>query len=309
MVSNYPLKFLLILLLATLACGLPTASTPAPIVDSVPTIESTPTVLPALMIEQIKNAQYPLLVPEDGRVVQLTDGVYQSNTDTLAVDYAYAMVMQFFALGDVTGDGLGDAAVMFVENYGGTGQFVVLAIYANVAGEPLFITSTFIDDRPMLNSISIENGEIFIDAIVHSFEDPGCCPALPTTRKYALVNNQLRLVHYTSNTPENKKREIVITSLIDNAEITMGSSVQLTGSVSIAPFENSLSYFVYDEAGVQLLAGAVNVTSPDFGAPGTFNQTIDLSSLPTGVFYLEIEDQSAADGAVLALESVKIFVK
>lgn len=89
----------------------------------------------------------------------------------------------------------------------------------------------------------------------------------------------------------------------------MGSSVQLTGSVSIAPFENSLSYFVYDEAGVQLLAGAVNVTSPDFGAPGTFNQTIDLSSLPTGVFYLEIEDQSAADGAVLALESVKIFVK
>lgn len=297
------IKLFLILTLTTLACGLPTASTPTPIVDFAPATESRSN----LTIEQIQNTQYQLLVPETSRVIQLINGTYQSGTDTLAEDYAYVMMTQFFALGDITGDGLGDAAVIFLENYGGTGQFGVLAIYANVSGEPLFVTSTLIDDRPQINSIALNNGEIFIDAIVHSFEDGGCCPTLQTTQTYALVNNQLRLINYTTVAPTGAKREIVISSPVDNTEQTR--SFQLAGSVSIAPFENNLSYFVYDEAGNQLMAGPVSVTAPDFGAPGTFDTTMVLDSLSAGTYYIEIQDQSAADGFTLALDSVKIILK
>jgi hypothetical protein len=306
-VSNHPLRFLLILILVTLACGFPTASdsvTPVPPADTV----SPPTAIPALTIEQINNVQYPLLVPDDGRVVQMTNGVYQSGTDTLSVDYAYIAVTQFFALGDVTGDGAGDAAVMFLENYGGTGQFGVLAVYANVAGQPVFLDSLLIDDRPMPNSISLINGEIFLDVIVHGFEDGGCCPTLQTTQTYALVKNQLRLVNYTTVAPNGIKREIVISSPVDNTELTT-RTFQLTGSVSIAPFENNLSFFVYDEDGNQYMAGPVTVTAPDFGAPGTFDTTMVLDTLSAGTYYIEIQDQSAADGAILALESVKIVLK
>ncbi|MBL8051394.1 MAG: hypothetical protein JNM46_09240 [Anaerolineales bacterium] len=302
------IKLFLIFILATLACGLPTASdvvTPAPPVDTV----SPPTAIPsALTIEQIKNTQYPALVREDGMVVQMSDGVYQSGTDTLSVDYAYIAVTQFFALGDVTGDGAGDAAVLFLENYGGSGNFGVLAVYANVSGEPVFLDSLLIDDRPMPNNISIINGEIFLDVVVHGFEDGGCCPTLQTTQTYALVKNQLRLVNYTTVAPTGVKREIVISSPVDNTELT-NRSFQLTGSVSIAPFENNLSYFVYDEDDNQYMAGPINVTAPDFGAPGTFDTTMVLDSLPAGMYYIEIQDQSAADGSILALDSVKIVLK
>lgn len=308
MVSNHSLKLFLILILATLACGFPTASdpaTPVPPADTLP----PPTAIPsALTIEQINNVQYPLLVSEDGRVVQMADGTYQSGTDTLALDYAYIAVTQFFALGDLNGDGTGDAAVMFLENYGGTGQFGVLAVYANVSGQPVFLDSLLIDDRPMPNSISLINGEIFLDVVVHGFDDGGCCPSLPTTQTYALVKNQLRLVNYTTVAPTGVKREIVISSPIDNTELDT-RSFPLTGSVSIAPFENNLSFFVYDEDGNQYMAGPINVTAPDFGAPGTFDTTMVLDDLPAGVYYIEIQDQSAADGSILALDSVRVVLK
>ena len=303
MESTHPIKFFLILVFATLACGYPTAS-PAPIVDSVPATESRSN----LIIEQIKNTQYKLLIPETSRLVQMLNGVYQSGTDPLAIDYAYIAVTNFFALGDVTGDGLGDAAVIFLENYGGTGNFAVLAIFENISGEPAFVHSTLIDDRPILNSIAIDNGEVLIDAITHGFEDAGCCPTLPTTRKYALVKNKLRLVNYTTVAPNAVKREIVITSPTDNIELTT-RSLQVTGTVSIAPFENNLSYFVYDEDGNQLMVGPVMVNAPDFGAPGTFDITINLDVLPIGIFYVEIQYQSAADGSILALDAVKIILK
>lgn len=296
------INFLWIFILVTLACGLPAVSTPT--VDTIPVTESRSN----LTIEQIQNTQYQLLIPETSRVVQLINGTFQSGTDTLAEDYTYVMMTQFFTLGDVTGDGFGDAAVIFLENYGGTGQFGVLAIYANVSGEPLFVTSTLIDDRPQINSIALDNGEIFIDAIVHGFEDGGCCPTLPTTRKYALIKNQLRLINYTTVAPNGIKREIVISAPVDNTEQAT-RSFQLTGSVSIAPFESNLSFFVYDEDGNQYMAGPINVTAPDFGAPGTFDTTMVLDTLPAGVYYIEIQDQSAADGTILALDAVKTVLK
>jgi hypothetical protein len=308
MVPAYPIKLFLILTLVTLACGFPTASSSPTVVPEQPT-SVIPTAIPsALTIDQINNVQYPLLVPDDGRVVQMVDGIYQSGTDPLALDYAYIAVTQFFALGDVTGDGAGDAAVLFLENYGGTGQFGVLAVYANVAGQPVFLDSLLIDDRPMPNSISIQNGEIFLDVVVHDFDDGGCCPTLSTTQTYALVKNQLRLVNYTTVAPTGVKREIIVSSPVNNTELTT-RTFQLTGSVSIAPFENNLSFFVYDEDGNQYMAGPVNVTAPDFGTPGTFDTTMVLDRLPAGIYYIEIQDQSAADSTILTLESVKIVLK
>jgi len=297
------------LTLATLACGLasPVSGSPTPVSvqDTVP----APTVsAPSLTAEQIKNAQYQPGARDDHTVVQLTDGKYQQGIDATTLDFAYIGLTEFTSIGDLTGDGLDEAAAIFIENYGGTGNFGFLAIYTNINGLPVFLYSTMIDDRPIINNMAIENGEVYLDAIVHSFEDGGCCPTLPTTRRYALVNNQLRLTNYTTDTPEGKKRAIEITSPANEAEST--GSVQVSGSVSIAPFENSLSYFIYDEAGNQLAVGSVTVTAPDFGAPGTFNESIALAGIPAGTtIYLEIQDISAADGFILALDAVKLVVK
>jgi hypothetical protein len=305
MVPNHSLKFLLILTIATLACGVAVPASDLPTVIPVEPTIPAPT---GLTLEQINNVQYPALIREDGFVAQMTNGKFQQGADATDPDFAYIAVTQFVSFGDLTGDGIDDAAVIFLENYGGTGNFGVLAIYANVAGEPVFLDSILIDDRPIINSMTVENGEVFIDAVVHGFDDGGCCPTLPTTRRYVLVKNELRLVHYTTDTPGGEKRIIEITSPVNGAEV-MGS-IQVTGTVSIAPFENNLSYFVYDEADNQFAAGPVMVTAPDFGAPGTFDETFTLAGIPAGtVIYLEIQDQSAADGSLLALDVVKLLVK
>lgn len=306
MVPNQPLKFLLILTLATLACGLAAPASPSPM--PVPVETAFPTPIPALTAEQLKNAQYQLGARDDHAVVQLTDGKFQQGTDATTLDFAYIALTDFVSVGDITGDGLDEVAAIFLENYGGTGNFGLLAIYSNVNSLPVFLTSTFIDDRPMINSMSIENGEVFLDAIVHGFDDGGCCPTLSTTRRYALVNNQLRIVNYTTTTPNGAQRTIEILTPANGVEIS--GNVQVTGNVSIAPFENNLSYFIYDGAGNEVARGPVPVTAPDLGAPGTFDVTIALEGIPAGTtVYLEIQDISAADGSWFAMDAVKLLVK
>jgi hypothetical protein len=306
LVSHHPIKLFLILTLTTLACGLPTASislTPAPVQEA--------TLAPAvgLTAEQLKNAQYQLGARDDHAVVQLTDGQYQNGTDTASMDFAYAgIMMDLISGGDLTGDGGDELAAIFVENYGGTGQFEFLAVYSNVNGLPVFLSSTIIDDRAIINSMSINDGEVFLDAIIHSFEDAGCCPTLPTTRRYALVQNQLRIVHYTTDTPTGTRREVEITSPVNGTEAN--GSVQVTGNITIAPFENNLSYFIYDEAGNELTSGPLAVTALDLGAPGTFDAVISLEGIAQGaIVYLEIQDISAADGSWLAMDAVKLVVR
>ena len=303
------IKLFLIMTLATLACGLasPASDSPttAPVQETVP----APTVpAPSLTIDHLKIAQYQLGARDDHAVIQLTDGYYQQGTDATTLDFAYVTMSDFISIGDLTGDGVNEAAAVFFENYGGTGNFGFLAVYTNVNGLPVFLTSAMIDDRPMINNIAIENGEVFLDAIIHGSQDGGCCPTLPTTRRYVLVNNQLRIINYTTATPDGAIRSIEIMSPADETQVT--EFVQVEGAVSIAPFENNLSYFIYDEAGNQLAIGPVMVTAPDFGAPGTFSELIPLAGIPVGTtIYLEIQDISAADGSLLALDAVKLIVK
>jgi hypothetical protein len=308
LVPNHSLKFILVLALATCACGLTAPVSNAPTTGPAQEATLAPAV-PGITLDQLRNAQYQLGVREDHAVVQLTDGLFQQGTDTTTLDYAYIALTQFTAVGDLTGDGVDEIAAMFLENFGGTGNFGMLAIYTNVNGQPVFLTSVLIDDRPMVNSLSIDNGEVFLDAVVHDFDDGACCPELPSTRRYALVNNQLQLVNYTTGAPTGVVRSIEITSPVNGTEVS--GSAQVTGTVTIAPFENTLVYYIHDEAGNQYAAGPVNVSATEFGGPGTFNETFNLEGIPAGTtIYLELQDTSPADGqTILALDVVKLTVK
>ena len=309
MLRRYFIQLFLILTLATSACGLASPIPASPTtVPAQPTLPAPAVPAPTLTLDQLRNAQYQLGARDDHALVQLKDGQYQEGTDAITLDYAHVGLTDFISIGDLTGDGVDEAAAIIFENYGGTGNFGSLVIYTNVNGSPVFLTSTSIDDRPKINNLKIENGELNLDAIVHGFQDPGCCPQLPTTRRYALVNNQLRLTNYTTTTPDGKQRTIEIMSPADGTEVT--EFVQVSGAVSIAPFENNLSYVIYDEAGNELATGPVTVTAPDLGTPGTFSELISLSGILADTsIYLTIQDFSAADGSILALDSVKLVVK
>jgi hypothetical protein len=266
----------------------------------------TPTPAPDY-VEQIRNAQYQLGLSDQIDVVQLSDGVYQSGTAG-EVDFVEVRVSDFIALGDLNNDGVNESVAIVSENYGGTGVFTFLALYVNQNVQPVFLTSVFIDDRPVIDGLGIENGEVFLAATTHDADDPFCCPTLRTERHYRLLNNQLEMTDYVTFAPDGRPRAIKIESPANGGEVF--SSVQVRGTVAIAPFENTLTYRIYDVGGVELAVGAIAVTAADLGAPGAFDEVISLGNILSGAaIRIEIQDISAADGSLLAMDSVELVVK
>jgi hypothetical protein len=294
------------LLFLTLACSATTifSLTPTPTNYVYPTPE-TPTV-PALTVEQLKNAEYVVSAFGTGASLpyKLTDGKYENGSGSTFVSLT---LLDFFSFGDLNKDGLSDAAVLFAENYGGTGVFVSLAVVLNENGQPRHKASYLIDDRPQVNSLDLRDGTVFLDTVVHAPNDPGCCPEMQVTRAFQLVGDSITLVHATTRLDDGRERAILIESPLDGAEVS--GQIVLTGTVTISPFENTLTVRVYNEQGNELFVGPVTVAAPELGAAGTFTVTIDASAFPLGRVRIVVADLSAADGSILALDSVEILVR
>ncbi len=117
-----------------------------------------------------------------------------------------------------------------------------------------------------------------------------------------------QIVDFTTFTPAGQPRTITIEVPLDGAEIY--SSVQFRGRVAVAPFENNLVYRIYDISGIELAAGAMPVSAQELGGPGTFNMVIAVGNALSGaVIRIEIQDISAADGSLFAMDSVELVVK
>jgi hypothetical protein len=298
----------LTLLTWTSACSLAPGVllTPTPTLFVFPTVVVTP--IPPLTAEQVKNAEYTITGFDNSSHTYLfVDGKYNHGTDSAAPDFVDIKLLDFLAFGDLNNDGATDAAVLIAENYGGTGVFVSVAAVLNENGQPQHVASTMVDDRPQINKLEIRNGEIFLDAVVHGVQDPGCCPTFAVTRTYKLIGPALVLVNATSQTPGGQSRIITIDQ--PHAGADASGALIISGKVTIAPFENTLSFRAYNDQGNELSSGPVMVTAPDLGAPGTFTVTLDLSAFPPGRLRIEIADLSAADGSVLALDSVEVVVR
>jgi hypothetical protein len=165
-----------------------------------------------------------------------------------------------------------------------------------------------VDDRPQVNELSIDKDGIFFDAVVHGPDEPMCCPALHTARHYRLIDNQLDMIDYVTFTQDDRPRTITIEAPVDGTDVF--KSVEIKGSVAIAPFENTLVYRILDVGGVELAIGSITVSAPDLGAPGTFDETILLGNVLSGaVIRIELQDLSAKDGSLLAMDSVELVVK
>jgi hypothetical protein len=212
------------------------------------------------------------------------------------------------AHGDLNADGVEEYVALVAENYGGTGVFVFLVVFADVNGELVSKTSAFVGDRPQLEELSVKNGEIFLKATVQKADDPMCCPTLATARHYRLLDRQLKMTDYVTYTPDGKPRMIEIESPANGTEVFR--SVLMKGSVTIAPFENNLVYRIYDVGDVELAIGSITVSASDLGAPGTFEQTVMLGNVLSGAeIRIEVQDVSAEDGSLLAMDSVELVVK
>ena len=100
--------------------------------------------------------------------------------------------------------------------------------------------------------------------------------------------------------------QIVLEAPVSGA--TMGTSVELRGSISTVPFENNLTYRVYSEGGVVIDRGWIMVQG-DLGDRGTFAKSITLAGThATGPVRIEVRDVSEADGSLFASTTVQVFL-
>jgi hypothetical protein len=303
-------KWIFALLLLALAAACSPAPTATPAASTATPVGATATPHPAasgLTADQLKNMPYQLVNASAPRSVILSGGTFTS-PDPAAVDYVRAKLLDSIAFTDLDGDSQPDAAVLLAENYGGTGEFVSLIAVLNRNGQPEQNASVYIDDRPHINSLTADNGVITLDVVVHAPNDPMCCATQRKVMTFTLTQQGLTAQTINSFTPDGKERSITIESPAEGAEVS--GPVHLAGSFTISPFENTLAYKIYDASGAELLSGPMTVTAPNLGGPGTFDATIDISSIAANTSVrISVQDISAADGSILAMDSVTAVVK
>ena len=181
--------------------------------------------------------------------IALQDGQYRlsNDTGTQTVD-----MLSPIAFGDLNGDGLNDAAVLLAENGGGSGTFISLVAILNQNGQAVQAGSILVDDRPVINSLSISNRQIVLDGVIHSLSDTMTSPTIPAIQIYLLDETGLQRVSLTSPAPGGGIHAISITSPQWGERVT--GSIRVVGEMLISPFENNLLYRLVDAAGNVLCA-------------------------------------------------------
>ena len=301
--------------LSILACNLQSGPTVSPtpsitVTDTpIPALTATstpglPTPLPSssgLTVDMLRNGTY--YAPVYKHTVTLINGTYSENTSS---GIYTVQMLDVHAIGDLNGDGVADAAIILVENDGGSGQFEsVIAVYSS-GGSAVQAGQAQLGDRVQVNSMDIASGVIHLNMLVQGPNDPMCCPTLAEKQSYWMIAGNLWLMRVTT-TNSGAERSININSPANWADETNPFTV--TGAVPISPFENTLAYHIYLPDGTKVNDSSLLVSSSGMGTPGTFSQTFNLSMAGiTGYVIIQFVDVSAADGSTLALGSVLVKV-
>lgn len=267
--------------------------------------EPAQTAAPSMGVSLDTFADLAVISSQTGQTIQLSGGSFTGG-DVDGGILAAGLLPQA-AFGDLNDDGMDDAALLLSENMGGSGVFVSLIVMLNSGDGFSQAGSEMVDDRPLINSVSINNGRIILDAVIHNVDDAMTEPTMKVIEEYAIENDQLVLRRFDSTIHE-AARTIVIDSPAEAAAVD--ATFQVTGSMPIAPFENTLSYRIFDSSGNMIGQGPFMVTAADMGAPATFDNTLVIPGAVSGSTYrIELEETSMADGRTLCLNSVEVVIK
>jgi hypothetical protein len=144
----------------------------------------------------LRSAEYPSPYVEEG-TVRLKGGMFEDTTRRVAV-----FLLPEYAVGDLDGDSVPDAAVVLATNTGGSGTFHDLVVVLNRGGQPDAAASLFLGDRVPTERIRIAGSTIELDMTMHGPADPMCCPSVDVTRRFRFENGALEELDPPSGTPE-----------------------------------------------------------------------------------------------------------
>ena len=132
-------------------------------------------------VSKLKNATYRL--PKLGNF-RLRNGVYENDAKGQRVILADRA--ETIAIGDLTQNGVPDAAVLLTAKTGGSNSSVYLAAATNANANPKQVSSVLLGDRVKVKSVEINSKYIKVALLTRRPQDLPCCPTKPVTQLYAL---------------------------------------------------------------------------------------------------------------------------
>ena len=121
----------------------------------------------------------------------LTNGVFRERFNPDSKTEIAILLSEHYAIGDLNGDGIDDAAVVLISTPGGSGVFYDLAVVILKEGLPYHADSRNLGDRIALRSVKIDSGLIRVEMVVQGPQDPMCCPTVAVTRTYRMSQDRL----------------------------------------------------------------------------------------------------------------------
>lgn len=141
-------------------------------------------------MNELRNATYHDVIPV---AVTLTDGRFDGDAATSQYEPRLSVMLanNIYSSGDLNGDGVDEAVGLLAANFGGTGVFEFLVIVGRSAGEAEHLASISLGDRPLVEAVSIADGVLVADLVVHGPDDPMCCPAQSARREWRLEGDEV----------------------------------------------------------------------------------------------------------------------
>jgi hypothetical protein len=138
---------------------------------------------------RIKNHRYYLNFAK--KYIQLKDGKFKqegSPNDYLKVELVDYLIT------DLDGNMTDDAVLVLATSPMGSGVFYELTTLISDTDDDFIrqSQSILLGDRIKLNSMSINDGQINLDMIVHKPGDPSCCPTKKIVKQFYLTDGNLR---------------------------------------------------------------------------------------------------------------------
>jgi pimeloyl-ACP methyl ester carboxylesterase len=140
--------------------------------------------------EQMNNATYSGIYDEP---VTLADGVYEGEpfVEGGASRPVVTYIDNTLVHGDLDGDGAEDAAVLLIENSGGSGSFYYVGAQLNRNGQPADAGAALLGDRVQLISMTIADGQVVAEIVTQGPDEGMCCGTLKMRKTLGLQDGQL----------------------------------------------------------------------------------------------------------------------
>ena len=144
----------------------------------------------SLTLNQVQNFTYDLgdNSSVDGGKVPLQNGKWTDKDagSTFSLHPVHA-------LGDLDGDGAGDAVVILVESSAGTGSFSYMFALGSRDGKAVQLgESEWLGDRTVVERLSIDRkGIITIRYVTHAPGDAACCPTMKIEDRFRVAGGKL----------------------------------------------------------------------------------------------------------------------